>query len=203
MKKILSATLVSMGVVLLTSGCIPTSATGVLNSAGSIARGEATSTAAGNVAGAKGSSEAVTYTNKTYRFSFTIPAGWNKMSGDPDSKSVLFTQIPVSNGCSFQFHISSMGKSFPAKTAISTAIKKSKEQIKTGKYISVKSRNDKRARGWQLLEKGEAGAYKRIIYQAYDEKNNYYNIMASANTEKFDACEPDLKKIIESVKFNK
>jgi hypothetical protein len=190
MKKILSATFTSIGIALLSSGCIPTSTTGALNSA-----------TTGNL-GAKGSTAAVTYINKTYGFSFTIPAGWNKMSGNPNSKTVLFTQVPISNGCSFQFHIASMGKSFPAKTAVRAAIKKSKEKIATGHYISAKARHENGTRGWQVVEKGKLGAYKRIIYQAYDAVNHHFTIIASANTEKFDACQPDLEKIINSVKFN-
>ncbi|MCK5897677.1 MAG: hypothetical protein KAG06_01235 [Methylococcales bacterium] len=193
------AILATASLTLLTTACIPTSATGALNAVSSAATGGAVNTAAG--ATKTGSAEAVTYTNKTYGFSFTIPAGWDKLSGDPESKLVLFSRIPINDGCSFKFHINPMGKSFPAKASVRASLKKSKEQISTGKYISAKKRNTKTTLGWQVREKGEAGAFKRIIYQAYDAKNNYYNFNASANTEKFDACQPQLDNIMKSIKL--
>ncbi|MCK5872637.1 MAG: hypothetical protein KAG26_07405 [Methylococcales bacterium] len=199
MNKKLIVMLATAGITLITTACVPTSPTGALNVLGSAATGDAVNTAAG--ATKTGSEKAVTYQNKTYGFSFTIPAGWDKMSGDPDSKAVLFTKVPTSNGCSFQFHINPMGKSFPAKTSVRASLKKAKEDVANGKYISAKNRNTKTTLGWEILEKGEAGAYKRIIYQAYDATNNYYNLMASANTEKFDACQPELRNIIESIKL--
>ncbi len=197
-KKILVA-LITAGLTLLTTACVPTSTTGALSTLGSAATGGTVSTADG--ATQTGSEKEVTYENKTYGFSFTIPAGWHKMSGDPTSKLVLFTKVPTNSGCSFKFVISSMGKSFPAKTSVRTSLKKAKEQISTGKYISAKRRNTKTTLGWEILEKGEAGAYKRIIYQAYGPTNTYYNFNASANTEKFDACQPELSNIMKSIKL--
>ncbi|MCK4492958.1 MAG: hypothetical protein KAU26_02815 [Methylococcales bacterium] len=187
------------GFTFFTTACVPTSTSGALNGLGSATTGGAVNMTAGAIK--TGSDKAVTYKNKTYAFSFTIPAGWDKMSGDPGSKAVLFTKVPTSNGCSFQFHINPMGKSFPAKTSVRASLKKAKEDVAKGKYISVKKRNTETTLGWEILEKDEAGAYKRIIYQAYDAVNNYYNLMASANTEKFEACQPELRNIIESIKL--
>ena len=53
-----------------------------------------------------------------------------------------------------------------------------------------------------MVEKGKSGGHQRIIYQLYDAKNRYYNLMGSANTEKFETCRPELRKIIDSIKFN-
>jgi len=209
MKKILSATFASMGIALLTSACVPTTATSALNTLGTVATGSTTGVVTGRSAGMPvGSSSAVTYENKTYGFSFTIPAGWSKQNGDPNSDSVLFMQVPISNSCSFQFHITPMRKSFPAGASVRASYKAAKEDIEIDKLLSTKRRNDriknKKAGviGWEVVEKGKAGGHQRIIYQAYDEKNRYYNLMGAANTEKFETCRPALRKIIDSIKFN-
>ncbi|MDQ7090092.1 MAG: PsbP-related protein [Methylococcales bacterium] len=210
MKKICVATLTSVGLALLTSGCVPTTATGALNTLGSAATGGLVSPATGTASSglAAGSTSAVTYKNKTYGFSFTIPAGWSKQSGNPDSDSVLFMQAPISNSCGFQFHITPMRKSFPASASVKASLKAAKEDIQINKLLSAKSRNDKgttskqRTIGWEVVEKGKSGGHQRIIYQLYDAKNRYYNLMGSANTEKFETCRPELRKIIDSIKFN-
>ena len=213
MKKILSATVASIGVALLTSGCVPTSATGALNSLGSTAtRGAVgSSSTAGASKGTglpTGSSSAVTYDNKTYGFTFTIPAGWSKTTGKADSDMVLFSKIPMTNACSFQFHITAMRKSFPAGASVNASYKAAKEDIAIKKIVSVKRRNDriknKKASviGWEIVDNGKSGGYKRIIYQAYDAQNHYFNLMASASVEKFESCRPELRKIIDSIKFN-
>lgn len=211
MKKILSATLISMSVALLISGCVPTSATGALNSLGSAAtRGVVgSSSTAGTSKGLPtGSSSVVTYDNKTYGFTFTIPAGWSKTTGKPDSDMVLFSKIPMTNACSFQFHITAMRKSFPAGASVNASYKAAKEDIAIKKIVSVKRRNDriknKKASviGWEIVDNGKSGGYKRIIYQAYDAQNHYFNLTASASVEKFESCRPELRKIIDSIKFN-
>jgi len=208
MKKILSATLTSMGIALLTNGCVPTTATGALNTIGAVATASTGGVATGSAGLPTGSSSAVTYENKTYGFSFTIPAGWSKQNGEPNSDSVLFMQMPISNSCSFQFHITPMRKSFPAGASVKASLKAAKEDIKIDKLLSAKRRDDriknKKAGviGWEVVEKGKAGGHQRIIYQAYDEKNRYYNLMGAANTEKFETCRPELRKIIDSIKFN-
>ncbi len=214
MKKILSATFVSMGIALLTSGCVPTTATGALNSLGSAATsGAVGSTATGKASGTSkglptGSSSITTYENKTYGFTFTMPSGWSKTTGNPDSDLVLFSKIPMTNACSFQFHITAMRKSFPASASVNASFKAAKEDIAIKKIISVKRRNDriknKKASviGWEIVDNGKSGGYKRIIYQAYDAQNHYFNLTASASIEKFETCRPELRKIIDSIKFN-
>lgn len=207
MKKIRLTTLVSSSIVLLANACVPTTANRVLNTVNSAA---IASTGEGIIPStniAAGSSTKVTYKNKTYNFSFTIPAGWAKNSGDPDSNSVLFMKIPTSHTCSFQFHINPMQKSFPAAASVKASLKAAKKDIKIGKLLLAKSRNDKGASGlstlgWEVVEKGKKGGHQRIIYQLYDAKNRYYNLMGAANTEKFETCRPELRKIINSIKFN-
>lgn len=211
MKKIVSTTITSIGVALLVSACVPTTTTGVLNSITSVATGSTGSTGGtlnSTAGGITGSSSAVTYENKTYGFSFTIPAGWSKQNGEADSDSVLFMQAPISNSCSFQFHITPMRKSFPAAASVRASLKAAKEDIGIKKLLSAKRRNDKGTSkkrgviGWEVVENGKAGGNQRIIYQAYDEKNRYYNLMGAAKTEKFETCRPELRKIIDSIKFN-
>ena len=205
MKKILSSTLVFTGIILLTSGCVPTSATGALSSLGSTATGGAAGTSKGLPTG---SSSVVTYDNKTYGFTFTMPAGWSKTTGTPDSDMVLFSKMPMTNACSFQFHITAMRKSFPAGASVNASYKAAKEDIAIKKIVSVKRRNqgikNKKASviGWEIVDNGKSGGYKRIIYQAYDAQNHYFNFTASSSIEKFESCRPELRKIINSIKFN-
>jgi hypothetical protein len=145
------------------------------------------------------STEAVTYQNKTYGFSFTTPKNWQKQSGEIDSKIVLFMQNPISDSCSFQFHITVMPESFPAEAAINASLNAAKTDAR---YASAKARDDKGTRGWEIVEKGVKEGHQRILYQVYDAKNRHYNFTAAANTEKFEACRPVLRKIIDSIKFN-
>jgi len=210
MKKILSTTFMTGSIALFASGCVPTTATGVLNTVNAVATASTGGTpgSTATAGGIAGSSSAVTYNNKTYGFSFTIPAGWAKHNGSPDSDSVLFMQVPTSNSCSFQFHITPMRKSFPASASVRASLKAAKEDIQIGKLLSAKRRDDRgvnkkrRVIGWEVVEAGKAGGHQRIIYQAYDEKNRYYNLMAAASAGKFERCRPELRKIIDSIKFN-
>jgi hypothetical protein len=160
--------------------------------------------------GASASTEAMTYKNKARNFSFTIPAGWSKQSGDVDSDMVIFMQEPLSKTCSFQFNITSMQADFPAEASVKASLDTAKKDVKSGKNISAKRRDEsgkekgknvRFTRGWELVEKGQAGSPQRIIYQAYDRQNNYYNMMAAAETEHFEECRPGLQKIIDSIKF--
>jgi hypothetical protein len=206
MKKILFTALTFSSMALLTA-CVPTTANRVLDTVNAVATASTGSAAKTTTSLTTGSSTAVTYKNKTYGFSFTIPAGWKKQSGNPDSNQVLFVKAPTSDSCSFQFHINPMSKSFPAAVSVKASIKKAKQDIELGKLLLVKSRRDKDASGqgtlgWEVVEKGQKGGNQRIIYQLYDAKNRYYNLMAAATTEKFKACRPALRKIIDSIKFN-
>jgi hypothetical protein len=160
--------------------------------------------------GASASTEAMTYKNKARNFSFTIPAGWSKQSGDVDSDTVIFMQEPLNKTCSFQFNITPMQADFPAEASVKASLDTAKKDVKAGKNISAKRRDEsgkekgknvRFTRGWELVEKGQAGSPKRIIYQAYDRQNNYYNMMAAAETEHFEECRPSLQKIIDSIKF--
>lgn len=196
--KIIKSTLVSMGAaaLLFSGSAFSFSLDTITDTVKDAATAASTETV---VDAATTPTEEVTYQNKTYGFSFTIPAGWQKQSGEPDSNSVLFMQQPISNSCSFQFHITSMGANFPAEAGVKASLNSAKAD--TNKYISAKRRDDKGTRGWEIVEKGAEGGHQRIIYQVYDAKNNYYNLMSAANTENFETCRPDLRKIIDSIKF--
>lgn len=157
-----------------------------------------------------GSTEAVTYKNKARNYSFTIPAGWTKQSGEVESDNVLFMEVPLSKTCSFQVNMTRMQKDFPAETSVKASLDSAKKDIAIDKNISAKRRDEsgmengkkvKFTRGWELTEKGKAGGHQRIIYQAYDRENYYLNMMAAAETEHFEECRPTLEKIISSIKF--
>ncbi len=160
--------------------------------------------------GSAGSTEAVTYKNKDRDFSFIIPAGWLKQSGDVNSDTVLFMQEPLTKTCSFQFNMTRMQSDFPAEASVKASLDSAKKDIKIDKNLSAKRRDEsgmengkkvRFTRGWELVEKGTAGGHQRIIYQAYDRQNYYINMMAAAETEHFEECRPALQKIIDSIKF--
>jgi len=155
-------------------------------------------------------SEPVTYTNKDRHFSFTIPAGWAKQSGEVNADSVLFMAQPLKKTCSFQINMTRMQKDFPAEASVAASLDSANKDIEIEKNISAKRRDESGlengqtvqfTRGWELTEKGEKGGHQRIIYQAYDRENYYLNMMAAAETEHFEECRPDLQKIIDSIKF--
>jgi hypothetical protein len=160
--------------------------------------------------GSTGSTEAVTYKNKDRNFSFVIPAGWSKQSGDVNSDTVLFMQEPLTKTCSFQFNMTRMQMDFPAETSVKASLDSAKKDIKIDKNLSAKRRDEsgmengkkvRFTRGWELTEKGQAGGHQRIIYQAYDRQNYYINMMAAAETEHFEECRPALQQIVASIKF--
>ncbi|MDP1666232.1 MAG: hypothetical protein Q8L79_14060 [Methylobacter sp.] len=160
--------------------------------------------------GSTGSTEAVTYKNKDRNFSFVIPAGWSKQSGDVNSDTVLFMQEPLTKTCSFQFNMTRMQTDFPAEASVKASLDSAKKDIKIDKNLSAKRRDEsgmekgkkvRFTRGWELTEKGQAGGHQRIIYQAYDRQNYYINMMAAAETEHFEECRPALQQIVTSIKF--
>lgn len=157
-----------------------------------------------------GSTEAVTYKNTGRNFSFVIPAGWSKQGGDVNSDMVLFMQQPLSKTCSFQVNMTRMQLDFPAEASVKASLDSAKKDIKINKNLSAKRRDEsgmekgkkvRFTRGWELVEKGQAGGHQRIIYQAYDRQNYYINMMAAAETEHFEECRPTLQKIVDSIKF--
>jgi PsbP len=158
------------------------------------------------------------YKNKTYRFSFIIPAGWEKQSGQANSDNVLFMQLPISNSCSFQFNVTPMSSTFPAEVAATTSLAAAYHDVKLNKLVAVKRRDtwikekthekDKNkekivllTQGWEITEKPQNQKQQRIIYQVYDRQNRYFNFIAAAVSSKFSTCAPDLRKIMDSISF--
>ena len=154
-----------------------------------------------------GSTAPVTYSNKARKFHFTIPAGWAKINGDPDSNTLLLQK--VGGSASFQFHYTGMASNFPAEASVKASLNMAKDEVKRGNNIAAKRRDDKCqsnpkvlcARGWELIDDGHDG-HQRIIWQAYDKDNFYYNFMGASNTPDFQAARATLQEVIESVKFD-
>lgn len=152
------------------------------------------------------SSAPVTYTNKARNFQFTIPAGWAKVEGDPAGDSVVFRKGRTT--LSFNLHYTQMSADFPAETSVKASLKSAQEEVRQGKNIAAKRRdemcvaNPKKlcARGWELIDNGKSGP-QRIIWQAYDTANFYFNFMASAESNEFAGARAELQSIIDSVKF--
>lgn len=206
-----SATTVLICAIFLV-GCSGASSVGqsLLNQAVNSAVPTPAGAAGSSMPSAAASTQPVTYKNTSRNFSFTIPAGWSKQSGDVNSDTVLFMAEPLTKTCSFQFNITRMQMDFPAEASVKASLNSAKKDIAIDKNISAKRRDEsgmengkqvKFTRGWELTEKGKAGGHQRIIYQAYDRENYYFNLMAAAETEHFEECRPDLQKIIDSIKF--
>lgn len=160
-----------------------------------------------------------TYKNKTYHFSFTIPAGWEKQSGNVNADNVLFMQLPISNSCRFQFNVTPMSATFPAEAAVSASLAMAYHELRLNRLSAAKRRDTSRkekikekgkelekivilTRGWEITEKTQNQRQQRIIYQVYDRQNRYFNFIAAATDKKFATCVPELHKIIDSISFD-
>ncbi|MBF0319758.1 MAG: hypothetical protein HQL01_08150 [Nitrospirae bacterium] len=153
------------------------------------------------------SAEGTTYTNNQRRFTFTIPAGWEIVSGTPDSDNMVFRKSGTS--LHFMYQYTPLGGSFPAEASVKASLKSAQEDIKLGKNIAAKRRDDVKkinnktilyARGWELIDAGKNGP-QRIIWQCYDRENFYFNFMASSESNEFAQARPQLQAIIDSIKF--
>lgn len=159
-----------------------------------------------------------TYRNKIYRFSFILPTDWEKQSGNPSSDNALFMQLPISNSCGFQFNVIPMSTTFPAEEAATTFLAAAYRELRLHKLLAVKRRDtwikekskdknkDKEkivilTHGWEITEKPQKHKPQRIIYQVYNRENHYFNFVASAVSEKFSSCAPQLRKIMDSISF--
>lgn len=159
-----------------------------------------------------------TYHNKSYRFSFTLPSGWELQSGNASSDNALFMPQPLSLSCSFQFNITQMPATFPVEEAATTFLAKAYRDLRLHKVLAVKRRdtwikekpkdNKKKDKeivilthGWEITEKPQKQKQQRIIYQVYNRENHYFNFVATAVSEKFSACSPELRKIMDSISF--
>jgi hypothetical protein len=153
-----------------------------------------------------------TYTNTEKGFSYTIPAGWELVSGDPNTYEVTF--MITKDSCSFIANYDPMVKSFPAGASVKASLQQSKEMIEIGKLMAAKRRDqkikwpDKSKKGfkrvvigWEIVEAPQKNGFQRIIYQAYDRNNIHYYFNAAASNEKFEYCRPMLRSIIDSIRF--
>ena len=101
-----------------------------------------------------------------------------------------------------------MSPDFTAEASVKASLNSAKTDIKLGKNIDAKRRDEKCesnpknicARGWELIDNGDSGP-PRIIFQAYDKANTYYNFNASAEKPEFPAARAELQAIIDSIKF--
>ena len=119
-------------------------------------------------------------------------------------------RIPIADSCAFSMHYTRMKLSFPAEASVKANVKSGKEEIVIDKLIAAKRRDlsgkengktVKFARGWEITQQAKPGSHQRIIYQAYDRENYYYNFGTSAWTKNFAKCREDLQSIIDSIKF--
>lgn len=146
-----------------------------------------------------------TFKNAARGFEFTIPAGWEKVSGDPDSEDVSYQKPGTTMG--FTLHMTRMQPSFPAKASVDASLKSAKEDVKINKLLDAKRRDDGSAKkkcgiiGWEVTEAPQKNGIQRIIWQGYDKENYYMNFMAYSANEDFEASRAALRQIMDSVKF--
>lgn len=149
----------------------------------------------------------MTFKNTARNFSYTIPAGWEKIQGDPDSESVQFKKVGASWG--FTIHITQMLPSFPRKASVEASLKSDRERVQIKQLIEAKRRDDGDAKkkcgviGWEIVEAPQKNGFQRIIWQAYDGENFYMNLMAHSTNEDFAAAQPTLREIMDSITFCK
>jgi len=147
----------------------------------------------------------VTYKNTERNFSFTIPAGWKRTEGAPNSAGEGFGKPGTTRF--FHIHYTQMVPSFPAKASVDASLKTAKEEVGIGKLLSAKRRDDAGGKiiGWEIVEsrKGGGGTHQRIIWQCYDKDNYYYNFGVVSHPDQFDAARAELQGILNSIKFTR
>ncbi len=147
-----------------------------------------------------------TFKNAERNFTFTIPAGWKRVAGAPNSSGENFGKPGTT--WFFNIHYTQMVPSFPAKSSVDASLKTAKEEITIGKLMSAKRRDQgtppkKGVIGWEIVEtrKGGGGTHQRIIWQCYDGDNYYYNFGVVAHPDQFDRARAELQGILDSIKF--
>jgi len=164
----------------------------------------------------------VLYKNKAYRFSFLLPVDWKKQTGDVNSNNALFMRLPLSQSCSFQFNITPMPTNFPTEMVVDAGLKTALVQVKQKKLFSAQRRDfvhDEKVlskekgkevesikpvtfvRGWEVMENRQETGLQRLVYQAYNKSNAYFNFIATASNENFTQCQPQLQQIMASIQF--
>lgn len=166
---------------------------------------------AGNVAdektGGKGYASPQTFTNAEHGFSYTVPAGWRLQGGEPSGNDPVFMKPGTT--MSFQFHFTAMTPDFPAGASVAASLKQAQQEVKTGKYSEAKRRDDGDYKkkcgviGWEVTEtpSGGGGSHQRIIWQCYSGRNFYFNFMAAAHPDQFEAAKTELRTALDSIKF--
>lgn len=146
----------------------------------------------------------MTFKNRVRPFSYTIPAGWQKEAGNPTGDRADFGRPGTT--VSFNFHFTQMVPSFPRKAAVDAGYKQAKEEMRIGKYLSVRRKNQGGRNGvigWETIEtaaKG-SGGFQRIQWQCYDRNNYYYSFMTAVNPQQFNQYRSEMQRIIDSIRF--
>lgn len=164
----------------------------------------------------------ILYKNKAHHFSFLLPDNWKKQTGNVNGNNALFMRMPLNNSCSFQFNITPMPATFPAEMAVDAGLKAALVQVKQKKLLLAQRRDyvhDEKVlskekgkeletikpvtfiRGWEVVENSQETGLQRLVYQAYNKSNAYFNFIAAASHENFSQCQPQLQQIMESIQF--
>lgn len=154
-------------------------------------------------ASASGLAQDTTFQNAKRPFTYTIPKGWQQISGDPKGENAVF-QRPGTT-VSFNFHFTRMGPGFPRQSAVEQSYKRALEEKGMGKYLAVKRRDQGGVLGWETIETPDqcSGGIQRIQWQCYDQDNYYYSFMASSEPSQFPQYRAELQRIIDSVRFGR
>jgi len=147
----------------------------------------------------------MTYKNKR-NFSYTVPAGWQKVQGDPAGEKGADFALPGTT-VSFTIHINQMVPSFPRQAGVDAGYKQAKEEMTIRKYMAVKRRDQGGSRGvigWETIETAEkgSGGFQRIQWQCYDKDNYFYSFIAGVDPQQFNQHRAVMQKIIDSIRFD-
>ncbi len=134
---------------------------------------------------------------------WTLPKGWNKMNvgktsfnyGSPKTGFLIGT-------------ISNMPANFPAETSLNAQYTSALEQLKNGKYESVRWLEIDGIKGVEWVEaptedKGDPRRHQWIAFRNYQGNNQQLNMMVSTKSSAFDEKKDTFAAIMYSMKIDK
>lgn len=134
---------------------------------------------------------------------WTVPSGWNKM----EVKKTSFNYGAPSKGFLIGT-ISVMSADFPGETSLNATYTQALDQLKNGKYQSVRWLEIDGIKGVETIEampedKSDSRRHQWRGYRDYLGQNQLVNIMVTTSGEKFDGKKDGFAAIMYSMKFVK
>ena len=135
--------------------------------------------------------------------SWKLPAGWKKM----DVKKETFNYQSPDNAF-LLVNISLLGESFPVETSLTAYYDQAMQQLKNGKYESVKMVEIDGIKGVEFVEappegKDDPRRHQWIAYRKYLGQTQQLNVMTSTKGSNFSKHTDDFAAILYSMKATK